>query len=368
MTLPITNFPTTVTSTCDGLLGDRNQFIVLAKCTGTPPATANVFAHGCLMLQTDSGTGNRALYQNTGSSASPVWDLLDVSGVIPSDTLALNTVSTAGAATYTAAQMVEAIMNRDGGATNRIDVTDTAAALVAIVPGAIVGSVFYFYLNNTSATAGQKISVTGGTGVTISGTASVFQTGSQIFIGRFTNVSAGTEAVTLFALDDIDSLMPVTDTAATSVNTIGLTTAATATDPIHSALGTDANIGITLSGKGTGVVGVSTLGGLGYKTGAGSTVTQATNRTTGVTINAPTGAITLVSAAGSATPATFVVTNSAVVATDVILLNQKSGTDKYEIFVTAVGAGGFSITSFTTGGTTTEQPVFNFAVIKGVTA
>lgn len=109
-------------------------------------------------------------------------------------------------------------------------------------------------------------------------------------------------------------------------------------------------------------------GGIGYATGAGGTVTQETNRTTGVTINKVTGAITLVSAAGSATPASFTVTNSAVAATDVVVVNQKSGTDLYQISVTAVSAGSFRITFNTTGGTTTEQPVFNFAVIKAVAA
>lgn len=108
--------------------------------------------------------------------------------------------------------------------------------------------------------------------------------------------------------------------------------------------------------------------GVGYATGAGAAVTQATNRTTGVTINANCGAITLVSAAGSATPASFTVTNSKVAATDTIIVNQKSGTDLYEIHVTAVAAGSFRITSFTTGGTTTEQPVFNFSVVKAVAA
>lgn len=112
----------------------------------------------------------------------------------------------------------------------------------------------------------------------------------------------------------------------------------------------------------------SPTAGVGYGTGAGLAVTQGTNRTTGVTINAVSGAITLISAAGSATPASFTVTNSAVAATDVIVLNQKSGTDKYELHVTAVAAGSFQITSFTTGGTTTEQPVFNFCVLKGVAA
>lgn len=108
--------------------------------------------------------------------------------------------------------------------------------------------------------------------------------------------------------------------------------------------------------------------GLGYATGAGGTVTQATSRTTGVTINKAAGGITLVSAAGSATPASFTVTNSAVAATDVVIVSQKSGTDLYDVKVTAVGAGSFQITFNTTGGTTTEQPVFNFAVIKAVAA
>lgn len=112
----------------------------------------------------------------------------------------------------------------------------------------------------------------------------------------------------------------------------------------------------------------SASGGVGYSTGAGSTVTQATNRSTGVTINAVTGSITLASAAGTTAYASFTVTNSAVAATDVIKVVQKSGTDLYIILVTAVAAGSFRISAATTGGTTTEQPVFNFVVIKGVTA
>jgi hypothetical protein len=108
--------------------------------------------------------------------------------------------------------------------------------------------------------------------------------------------------------------------------------------------------------------------GVGYATGAGGTVTQGTNRTTGVTLNKTTGAITLFSAAGSATAASFTVTNSTVAATDVIILNQQTGTDLYDLAVTAVAAGSFRITFRTTGGTTTETPVFNFAVIKGVAA
>jgi hypothetical protein len=118
----------------------------------------------------------------------------------------------------------------------------------------------------------------------------------------------------------------------------------------------------------TGVIASTGTAGVGYATGAGGTVTQGTSRTTGVTLDKRTGAITLFSAAGSGTAATFTVTNSTVAATDVIILNQKSGTDLYDLMVTAVGTGSFNITFRTTGGTTTEQPVFNFAVIKGVAA
>jgi len=124
--------------------------------------------------------------------------------------------------------------------------------------------------------------------------------------------------------------------------------------------------GTSLTATGT-IVSTGTAG-VGYATGAGGTVTQATSRTTGVTLNKTSGAITLFSAAGTTTAATFTVTNSTVAATDVIILNQKSGTDLYDLMVTAVAAGSFNLTFRTTGGATTETPVFNFAVIKAVAA
>jgi hypothetical protein len=119
---------------------------------------------------------------------------------------------------------------------------------------------------------------------------------------------------------------------------------------------------------GGGNVLVTSIGGLGYGTGSGGTVTQATSRTTGVTLNKTNGSITLVSAAGTATWQSFTVTNSTVAVSDTVILSQRSGTDLYMLEVTAVAAGSFRISFATTGGTTTEQPVFNFAVIKAVTA
>jgi hypothetical protein len=140
------------------------------------------------------------------------------------------------------------------------------------------------------------------------------------------------------------------------------TSAPTTSDKI-SIVRVDAN-GVGTSGAVT-IPTVFNTAGVGYSAGGGGAVTQITGRTTGVTLNANSGAITLVSAAGSTTPASFTVTNSKVAATDTIMLVQKSGTDLYSLSVTAVAAGSFQVTFNTKSGTTTEQPVINFAVLKG---
>jgi len=157
-----------------------------------------------------------------------------------------------------------------------------------------------------------------------------------------------------------------TPTLVTPVITNPTVTTGTFTSPalVTPAIGVATGTSLTA----TGTIASTGTAGVGYATGAGGAVTQGTNRTTGVTLNKTTGSITLFSAAGSATAATFTVTNSTVAATDVIILNQKSGTDLYDLMVTAVAAGSFNITFRTTGGSTTETPVFNFAVIKGVVA
>lgn len=117
---------------------------------------------------------------------------------------------------------------------------------------------------------------------------------------------------------------------------------------------------------GTGNLRLLTTGGaIGYMTGAGNTVTQATSRTTGVTINRPTGGITLFTAAGSATAATFTVTNSVVENNDTILLNQNGGTNKYVFLVSNVTNGSFDVTFYTTGGVASDAPRINFTIIKG---
>jgi hypothetical protein len=113
-------------------------------------------------------------------------------------------------------------------------------------------------------------------------------------------------------------------------------------------------------------------GTLGYATGAGGAVTQATSKATGVTINKPTGQITMHNAALAAnTSVAFTVTNSMVVATDNIIVHRSSGgtAGAYNIWVDSVGAGSFVIyVRNITGAPLSEAPVLNFSIIKGVTA
>jgi hypothetical protein len=112
--------------------------------------------------------------------------------------------------------------------------------------------------------------------------------------------------------------------------------------------------------------------GIGYDTGAGGTQTQGTSRTTGVTLNTICGKITLFSTTTTAgTFASFTVTNSAVAATDVVVVNIGSGAtaDRYNVTVTAVAAGSFRVQIHNVAAVgTAEAPVLNFAVIKAVTA
>ena len=112
-------------------------------------------------------------------------------------------------------------------------------------------------------------------------------------------------------------------------------------------------------------------GGVGYATGAsaGGSVTQLTDKTTGVTLNRPTGRITM--AAGNIANdarVSFTLTNSYIAATDIIVANISSGAtaDTYDLTTTAVAAGScrIQVHNLSNAGID-EQLVINFAVIKG---
>lgn len=98
-----------------------------------------------------------------------------------------------------------------------------------------------------------------------------------------------------------------------------------------------------------------------------STVTQATNRSTGVTLNTTCGQITTdTTSLAAAAEATFVVTNDKVGAKSVPVIAVASGAAATtQAFVSAVAAGSFSITVANLHASTAETGalVINFVII-----
>jgi hypothetical protein len=110
---------------------------------------------------------------------------------------------------------------------------------------------------------------------------------------------------------------------------------------------------------------------LGYSTGAGGTVTQLTNKSTGVTLNRPTGIITMNNATLNATTTvTFTLTNSVISATDIIVLQHTSVGTNGAYTLNAFPAAGSAVISVrnVTAGNLGEAIVIRFALIESVSA
>lgn len=105
------------------------------------------------------------------------------------------TKTTASAVTYTAEEFTSGIILRDPNGAGRIDITPTAALLYTELGDPEVGSTFEVVIRNT-ADAAETITMSGGTGVTISGTATIAQNNTKVFLGVFTSASA----VTLYSV------------------------------------------------------------------------------------------------------------------------------------------------------------------------
>ena len=116
----------------------------------------------------------------------------------------------------------------------------------------------------------------------------------------------------------------------------------------------------------------SATAGIGYGTGAGGTVTQATSKSTGATLNTVSGQITMNAAAlAAAAEVSFTLTNSAVAATDVVMVSIASGATagaySVQCDATAAGSCRISVGNRSTG-SLSEAIVLNFVVIKAVAA
>lgn len=106
---------------------------------------------------------------------------------------------------------------------------------------------------------------------------------------------------------------------------------------------------------------------LGYSAAAQGSVTQATSKTTGVTLNKSSGRITMNNAAlASGATAIFTLTNNLISANDVIIVNVGSGgtSGAYWPYVANLSAGTAVIGLYNnTAGSLSEAVTINFAII-----
>lgn len=111
--------------------------------------------------------------------------------------------------------------------------------------------------------------------------------------------------------------------------------------------------------------------GIGYATGAGGAVTQSTDKTTGVTSNTITTAITLNNAAlAAATIVAFTFTNSAIAATDTVICTHQSAGTSGAYLANAFPGAGSAVISLrnNSAGSLSEAIVLRVTVIKSVSA
>jgi hypothetical protein len=114
---------------------------------------------------------------------------------------------------------------------------------------------------------------------------------------------------------------------------------------------------------------------IGYAASAQGTVTQATSKSTGVTLNNSAGRITMNNAAlAGATAVSFVLTNSLISINDTIIVCVSSNTTgsaagAYTTYVSYLAAGSALITlrNLTAATSYSEAVIINFSIIHGAT-
>jgi len=108
-------------------------------------------------------------------------------------------------------------------------------------------------------------------------------------------------------------------------------------------------------------------GSLGYTAAAQGTVTQATDKSTAVTLNRSAGQITMNNASlGATTNVTFTLNNSLISTNDIVILNVAAGATAgaYNCWVSGLSAGSATITVRNISASPlSEAVVINFALI-----
>lgn len=115
------------------------------------------------------------------------------------DKVSVKTISDASDVTLTTAQLLGGLILRDPNGGARTDTTPTASEIIDAIYEARDDTTKLLMIRNT-ADAAETITVAGGTGVTISGTATIAQNNTKIFLVHVDDISGGSEAVTLYSI------------------------------------------------------------------------------------------------------------------------------------------------------------------------
>jgi len=257
----------------------------------------------------------------------------------------------------------------DGGpeATEKIVYSGTGTA-TALKLGTQSASVDNLKLDGNTL---SSTNTNGDINITPNGTGTVVVSKANIQSGTIVSDNATITGGAISNVTFAGSFGGITSIDSATFTTSNAATGLTITENEIAADGTDTNIDVELKPKGTGAVTASAK--LGYATGTGGTVTQATDKSTSVTLNKLSGQITMNGAQlNRNTGVSFTLTNSFIAATDVVVLNIASGAtaNAYLLTVDAIAAGSCRVHlhNILSGADLSEAVVLNFVVIKGVSA
>lgn len=206
----------------------------------------------------------------------------------------------------------------------------------------------------------------------ISSVGHILQTASSSFVGMSIRNMFGSGSVTSHSFVDFQNELAIVTGSIVNVHaTDGSSRVDFAMTPSGARNSDRRATVLQIYGNGN-VLAISPNGGLGYGTGAGGTVTQVTSKSTAVTLNKPTGQITMNNAALAAGASViFGLNNSLLGAYDSLLVQSNFGTNSqgYVAQVTYSGTGlAYIRVTNITGGSLSEAVTLTFAIIKGATA
>lgn len=262
-----------------------------------------------------------------------------------------------------------------------VELAECARCLMDASGNIIVAADNLATLNASTVTLAGAISVADPTTPSVSLATGKTNTGFFLVYGKtsgslkITTADATAQAITINGAAQTSGAVTLTipDFAGVNDTLVFTTLAATLSNKTFVApvLGVATGTSLAVTGL---IKSSSATAGIGYATGAqGTAVAQATDRTTTVICSGMCGQITTQATSLAAqTSVAFTVTNTAVVATDTVIVNVRSGPTGLKTIatVTTVAAGSFQVNLFNTDAATadTGAAILNFSVIRAVAA